>query len=119
MLCLKRNKQTIYYRLYTAETPILDAGGYDSGEVTNGYGDPVAISVNVSPARGSVSVEKFGNELNYDRVIVTDDMSCPISEGAILYVDVPTTGPHDYIVKRVAKSLNCISIAIARVEVSQ
>ena len=84
---------------------------------------------------------------NYDKVIVTDDLDCPIDENSVLFIDkqpeftnvvtyeyVTTTNNgqetsawvvktvavpvHDYIVRRVAKSLNSISIAIRRVEVS-
>ena len=46
-------------------------------------------------------------------------MDIPIDENSILWVDqLDTTEDHDYIVKRVAKSLNVVSIAIAKVDVS-
>jgi hypothetical protein len=65
----------------------------------------------------------FGNLESYDKVLVTDDMSCPIDENTVLFVDskpgynqgVPT---YDYTVRRVAKSLNSISYAISKVKVS-
>ena len=57
--------------------------------------------------------------------MVTDDMSCPIDENSVLFVDrVPVQedgeplNTYDYVVKRVAKSLTHISYAISRVEVS-
>lgn len=121
MRCLKRNKQTVYYALCTGETIQYNLDGYETGEPAVGYSDPVPIEVNVSPATGRVSVEMFGNLAEYDHVLVTDDMSCPITETSVLWVtnmpDVSGSVPYDYIVRRVAKSLNSISIAISRVEV--
>ena len=78
---------------------------------------------NISPASGAAQVEQFGQFVSYDKVIVTDDMSCPISEDTVLFVDKePEYGGekplYDYVVKRVAKSLNSISIAISKVNVS-
>ena len=61
---------------------------------------------------------------NYDKVIVTDDMDCPIDENSVLFVDrEPETSLdgdllYDYVVRRVSKSLNYISIAISKVRVS-
>ena len=50
-------------------------------------------------------------------------MSCPISEDTVLFVDKEPEYDgekplYDYVVKRVAKSLNSISIAISKVNVS-
>ena len=68
-------------------------------------------------------MEQFGQFVSYDKVIVTDDMDCPIAEDTVLFVDknpeYKDEKPlYDYIVKRVAKSLNSISIAISKVNVS-
>lgn len=78
---------------------------------------------NISPASGAAQVEQFGQFVSYDKVIVTDDMSCPISEDTVLFVDKEPEYDgkkplYDYVVKRVAKSLNSISIAISKVNVS-
>lgn len=122
MRCLKRNQQTVYYSTYVKSEVQYDTDHYETGEPAITYSAPTAIKVNVSPAAGRVNVELFGNDLSYDRVIVTDDMACPISETSILWVDsAPSTQvsvPHDYIVRKVAKSLNSITIAISRVDVS-
>ena len=51
-------------------------------------------------------------------------MTCPIDENTVLFVDkepeydADGTPIYDYFVRRVAKSLNCISIAIAKVKTS-
>ena len=57
-------------------------------------------------------------------MIVTDDLTCPIDENSVLFVDkLPEysedgTPLYDYVVKRVAKSLNAIAYAIQKVNVS-
>ena len=79
---------------------------------------------NISPAAGSTNAEQFGSNLDYDKVIVIDDPHCPIDENAILFIDVEPEKNndgdyiYDYIVKKVARSINSVSIAISRVVVS-
>ena len=59
-------------------------------------------------------------------MIVIADPKFPIDEYSILWVDsMPevkedgtTDTPHDYVVKKVARSLNSVSIAISKVNVS-
>ena len=65
----------------------------------------------------------FGNLESYDKVLITDDMNCPIDENTVLFIDkepqvVKDKPLYDYTVKRVAKSLNSISIAVSKVKVS-
>lgn len=60
---------------------------------------------------------------SYDKVLITDDMSCPIDENTVLFVDSKPgyrqgKPAFDYTVKRVAKSLNTISYAVSKVKVS-
>lgn len=123
MRALRRNKQLIFYCLYAGKVPVVDADGNETGEQEITYGVPVEMYCNVSPATGTNDVEQFGNDLDYDKVIVTDDIDCPIDETSVLVVDdVPVyengTVNYDYIVRRVAKSLNSVSIAISKVKVS-
>lgn len=129
MRTMQRNQQTIYYRLFNTTAPV--EGTYDeygnpleSGEYGASYSDPVEMMCNVSPATGSTNRNQFGNLENYDKVIVTTWTECPIDEASVLYIDsVPTkTGnvwsSHDYVVSRVSKSINGISIAVRKVDVS-
>jgi hypothetical protein len=82
------------------------------------------MKANISTAIGVSEVEQFGKDLKYDKVIVLDDIDCPIDENSVLFVDkLPESDDEgnllfDYIVKRVAKSLNSVSIAISKVAVS-
>ena len=118
MKLMKRNLRTIYYCLYQGQQPVYDEDKYETGETTISYSNPVAIKVNVSPASGYAQNGMFGNLTDYDKVILTDKMDCPIDENTLLYVDAPISGSPDYKVKKVAKSLNHISYAVSEVKIS-
>lgn len=124
MKCLKRNKQKFAFSDFLGKTPIVDSEGRRTGEYTVSYSEPIYIEANISPAGGEMSVQQFGTDLQYDKVIVSDDTTLSISENTVLFVDVPpqfddTGRPiYDYIVKKVAKSLNSVAYAISKVKVS-
>jgi len=124
MRCLERNKTLFYYANFVEQQDMTDGDGYESGEKRTLYTPPAVYRANVSPATGNSSVEQFGNSLQYDKVIVTDDLSCPIDEHTVLCIDVPPVVDDDgnlifdYIVKKVARSLNSVSIAVSKVEVT-
>ena len=123
---LRRNKKPIYYcLLQEVQAPIYDEYGNENGEQYAVYSAPTAADYNVSPATGQSNTEQFGDLDDYDKVIVTCDMNCPITESSVLFIDKePDTDDsdgnpkYDYIVKRVAKSINSISIAVKKVTVS-
>lgn len=142
MRCLERNKRSFYYVNPTGDQiDVLDRNGNKTGERIQLYdSSPNMASANVSQQTGVYRTEEFGNLENYDRVIVTDDLNCPIREDTVLFVDkepsrtaastyrllhsgarpifvedtyyVPVP---DYVVWRVAKSLNHVAIAIKKV----
>lgn len=123
MRCMERNKRTFYYALFKEKVPYRDAYS-ESGEYRIVYKAPRKMRANISPATGNSSVEQFGSDVKYDKVIVTDDMTCPIDENSVLFVDKSPDKDadgnllYDYIVRKIARSLNNISIAISKVEVS-
>lgn len=133
MRCLMRNKTSFYYALYTGQTEIKDEYGNATGQYSVEYGNPIKTLGNVSAAKGEIQSRQFGESETYDKVIVLDDPNTPIDEYSILWVDTrpKLTGddhlaldekgevktPHDYIVKKVARSLNSVSIAISKVAV--
>ncbi len=124
MRIMQRNKQEFYFSLYETKSPIKDEYGNETGETLRKYSIPIKMKANISSALGSAQTEQFGTLVNYDKVILTDDITCPIDENSILFVDVLPSydadgNPiYDYIVKRVAKSLNNIAYAISKVSVS-
>lgn len=124
MKVIERNKRTFWYCLYDRKEPIIDEDGNETGEEQIVYKPVQSLRANISAASGSSQVEQFGNLAGYDKVIVLDDTSCPIDENTVLFIDKEPEYDgdgkplYDYMVKRVAKSLNSVSIAATKVSVS-
>lgn len=125
MRCMSRNKSTFYYALYDNRNEIIDDYGNHTGQYEITFGTPVKTDGNISAARGEIQSRQFGDSETYDKVIVLDNPNTPIDEHSILWVDTTpvivsgeTETPHDYIVKKVARSLNSVSIAISKVQVN-
>lgn len=120
MRTLEINKQPMWYALRTGKTEIMDEYGNHTGVFKEQYGTPVYYPVNMSEGRGTVDANMFGINADYDRTFVTTDMSCPIAEDSIIWFGAdPTTDPHNYVVHRIANSLNSITVAIRGVDVSK
>ena len=122
MRTASRNKRKFWYCLFTGTETLTDAYGNETGTKPL-YSAAKQMSANISPATGSAQTEQFGNLENYDKVIVTTDMKCPIDENSVLFIDkepayVSGQPLYDYTVRRVAKSINSISIAVRKVNVS-
>ena len=123
---LIRNRQTFYFAQYLGKEEIKDEYGNRTGEFAVTYGKPIKRKGNISAAQGEMQSRQFGDSVVYDKVIVLCDKDTQIDEYAILWVDaMPIIGadgysetPHDYIVKKIANSLNVMSIAISKVKVN-
>lgn len=122
MKTLKRNQVPVWYALYLG-TENLTENGYETGEKAVLYSNPVQIMANVSAATGEASTRQFGEDVQYDKVLVMEQ--CPFDEVSILWIDnLPvlepdgtTKTPHDYIVRGIAQSLNSVSVAVGKVKV--
>ncbi len=120
MRILERNKQQFFYSLFEGESSVRDYNGNPLPK----YSEATSFRASISAAKGNAETEQFGTNLDYDRVLITDDMRCPIDEQSILFIDVlPQYDEQgkpigDYFVKRVARSLNSISYAISKVDIS-
>lgn len=115
MRLMARNGRTIYYQLLASQSPITEE--WDTGEDTYVYDSPVAITATVSPAEGSTSRTAYGASPNYDRIVLIDDMDCPVEETSLLwlerepeYVNEQLANRPDFMVVRVAKALNHIKV---------
>lgn len=131
---LVRNKTKFYYALYDRREEITDEYGNKTGQYELIYGKPVEMFGNVSAAIGEMQNRQFGESESYDKVIVLDNRNTPIDEYSLLWVDTSPLldelgnlvlrddgteqTPHDYTVKKVARSLNSVSIAISKVDVN-
>lgn len=124
MKLLLRNLSTVYYCLYKGREPLRDESGCETGESRMVYCRPRRLRCSVSPAAGSAQAHLFGNLTAYDKVLVTDDLHCPIDENTVLFVDKRPafaedgTPLGDYRVRRTARSLNFLSCAVSKVDVS-
>lgn len=131
---LNRNKQVLWYALYIGKTEIIDEYGNRTGQFTLHYDNPTMARANISPAGGETSITQFGEDERYDKVIVFASVDIPIDEYSVIWIDSepaidkkgalvvnPETGeaitPHDYVVKRVARSLNSTAYAVNKVNV--
>lgn len=128
MKCLRRNKRPFWYCLFDWKEEILDDDGNRTGEFVVHYHDPVRMTGNISVAHGEIQDELFGRNVTYDKVILLDNPDCPIAEDSVLFVDkepdvIPgsdrrSTAGFDYIVRRVARSLNTVGYAVEKVNVT-
>ena len=133
MKTMERNKTAFWYALYQGTEPILDEYGNRTGEYDIIRSNPKKFRANISAAKGETSTRQFGESEEYDKVIVMGTDAPPIDEYTVLWIDrVPrldengapvldengeTAVPHDYIVKKTAKSLNSVSVAVSKVNV--
>ena len=124
MRCLARNRQEFYYCLYKGTEKVteeIDKKSYETGEVKITYEQPIPLRANISSDKGTSQLEVFGNFEDYDRVIVVDDVNCPIDENTVLFIgetpsyDSDGTPLYNFIVKRKSVSLNSVSYAIRKV----
>lgn len=117
---LRRNQIKVYYSNYEKSTELIDEYGNSTGQYEITYSEPEMIMISVSASKGSIDNQPFGNLLDYDRVLITSNMNCNIDENTVLWIDkLDTEKPHDYIVKKVARSINQIQIAVKKVTVSE
>ena len=126
MKCLRKNMRRFWYALYIGDEETKDADGNYTGLYKPVYTLPRLMSANISAARGTSNEQLFGVDISYDKAIATADVNCPISETSILWIDnAPvinsdgsTNTPWDYTVSSVAKSINSITYAVKKVDVS-
>ena len=145
---LARNQRKFHYCLLTGTVSVYDADGNATGETQSVYSEAVELNANISQATGYAQQEQFGQLDGYDKVIVFADPDTPIEESSVLFIDkepefraetiytmVDSDGENgetistlteteiqipifDYTVRRVARSLNSVSIAAAKVKIS-
>lgn len=126
MRLLKKNERPFYYALYNGSEMLQSEAGNYTGEKAVQYSKPVKKMGNISAVTGESVVAEFGTYEDYSKVILITDMECPIDENSVLWVEkVPVydgeghlANTPDYVVKHIAKTLNVIAYAIAKVDTS-
>ena len=119
MRVVNRNRRPVAYAFYEGTTEIIDDNGLHTGEYEVHYTDPVRALMNVSGGRGQANVRLFGIGSEFDRTIVTDDLTTPFSTDTVFWVETdPDDAPFDYRVVSVARTINQVVLGLAEVEVS-
>ena len=126
MRTMTRNRRVFYYASLEAVGMSQDTdGNYVEEKFT--YSDPVKAQGVFSVTNGEASLQLFGMNERYDKVITMNFEDDFLKVGSILWVDVvpeidegtgKTETPYDYIVVKAVKSLNFVSVAIRKVDVS-
>lgn len=118
---LKRNQRTIYYALPSSWQKIYDSNGDFTGERNFSYTVPESLQINYSASTGETMTDVFGIINEYQRVMSTTDVSCPITEEARLWIGVTPNeqgSNFNYIVRRRADSVNSLLFLIDEVRVN-
>jgi len=126
----RRNSREFWYANFISKRRVMADDGSGSMVATNEwepvYSEPARAVGNISAAKGSAEIEVFGSALAFDRSIAMESPETPIDEFSVLWIDtMPEFGEdgenavrHDYIVNRVARSLNSSLVAVSKVDVS-
>lgn len=87
----KKNQRKMYYALYDKKIPILDDDGNPTFEYVAGYKKPVEFYASLSVGKSDAEESPFGNDVSYDRIIISFDMGLPVDETTLIFVhNAPT-----------------------------
>lgn len=123
MRSLRKNQQHLYYATYNNKIPITDENGDFTGDEETGYSSPVSFYANISPAKGNSQEEVFGKNLDYSRTVVTCDITLPIDEFSLIWIETKPVlksdgtadgDSADYSVVAIARSLNTVVYALKK-----
>jgi len=125
MRSMTRNRQVFYEASLTSVAMGTDTDGNYTEEVYT-YSNPTEHEGVITAANGEAVTQLFGANERYDKVITLNLGENYLAIGSVLWVDTmptldkqgKTTTPYDYIVVKVAESLNFVSVAIRKVDVS-
>ena len=116
MRLLKRNQRVFWYAKYEGVKDVMNDKGEYTGQQQVVYSEPIKGMGHITASRGSSEITQFGTNVAYDQTILMD--STDMTENSIIWIDISPEQPYNYIVSRIAQSLNHVTIAIRRVEVS-
>ena len=126
MRSMTRNRRVFYYASLDSVIMGQDGdGNYTEENYT--YSEPVKCEGVITAANGEAVTQLFGANERYDKVILLNLGENYLAIGSVLWVDTmpdidektgKTGTPYDYIVVKVAESLNFVNVAIRKVNVS-
>lgn len=147
MRILERNKQDLWYANPTGTaTYKTDGNGLKTGEKEITYTTPVKVRMSMAissgannlGSQGMATVEPYGLVTGYTHRAVTEDINCPVNElshiwfgilpthtetvtrtvnGQTVTEDVEVANPHNFVVVRVARSINHLIYYLKEVDV--
>lgn len=114
-----RNKRPIYYSNFS-KVEYEEKDNKKTGHRIVTYGDVKTVYGTVSTPNGSVTLQMFGTDENYDKTLCFDQTTLDINENSVLWVDKPYTEgvAHDYIVRKVVRNRNFLFVGIRKVDVA-
>lgn len=114
-----RNKRQIAYKNYVRTDYDVDSNNRKTGNKTVVYSSAKFMYGTVSTPTGNAVLEMFGTNENYDKVVVVDMPDIDISENSVLWLDreMVTGNEFDYVVRRVIRNHNFLTIGVRKVDV--
>lgn len=126
MRCLLKNKQKMYYALYTESTETTTGntiiiGGeeveVEYGSTSQEYTAPVEFKGNIAFTGGDVYETEYGiDKSKYSAVLVMNKGEIPIDEHSLIWYDTPPDGKADFKVVKLVPSLNVDKYLLQRIE---
>lgn len=109
---MRKNKQTISYQNPTGNvTYEVNADGLKTGRKIPAYTEEAQLNVNIRIDRGGVWLRDYGISTEFDGIIETSDMNCPLDEGSIV-----TYRGKKFVLSRMDRSLNGLKYYLAEVK---
>ena len=114
MKLLRRNTKVYYYASYIGKTEIKDENGNLTGESELSFSPVKTVRGMLSEVTGEVIREPFGSYKDYNAILITDDITCDISENDALWITKPPLDNNrkSGIVKKIARTKNVVSVAV-------
>lgn len=130
MRCLELEKKTVWYCPYIGKNERITESGLHTGEYIKQFGKAVPFKCNVLPVRskggsvrlgGIINELDIGLDLNYSRILISDDPNLSIKEEDVLFLDKKPKCRdnyplYDYRIVAIVRSLNVLEIAANKVE---
>lgn len=135
MRSLRKNQQSLYFSTYTGQQIIYERD--ENGEIVYvdaektipkiiaeraGYNKPVSFCANISAGKGTAQEEVFGKDIDFTRTISTTDLTLPIDELSLVWIETEPkysedgtvdSNSADYkVAAKPARSLNQFMIAL-------
>ena len=120
----QRNKQKFKYAYFLGKEPIYDEDGNFTGEYESKYSEPKVGYANINSGyisanhmSGTASPEMYGIDVDYIKTVMAPT-DFGMDEYSILWLDDLEAEEHDYVIRRIGRSLNNVRIACSHVDIT-